>query len=416
MTSAHPRSGYTLPVFACAAAVAALRHLQTDDQATNQGFSTVSIDLVNPSEMTEIPIEQVARLRSGAALAIARSDPGDNLDLTRNTPIWAMVEWVHEQQSSPSSENPPEQIVLIGGEGIGYNRETEAAAIYSYARQLFHRNLVPFLTPKDHIQVTIILPEGRHLAQRTSNEAFGIVEGLSLLGTTGISQPLSVPGQLELYQAELQKKAQEFNCLVFCLGENGLDLAQNLGIPPEQTLKTANWLGPMLVAAALAGVQSILLFGYHGKLIKLAGGIFHTHHHLADGRLEILTAHCANLGLSTEHLQSVFNCKTAESALNYLRTLDVDQPVKYSPQISEATAGVVPKLTGDDQLNWGSRVYDAIAITIDKRATAYIWNNAQRQVIVGSVLFDRNRQILTKSAIGDTLLAKICYPSRNNLF
>jgi len=63
-----------------------------------------------------------------------------------------------------------------------------------------------------------------------------------------------------------------------------LGLAQKLGINTNQLLKTANWLGPLLVEAGIQGVKAILLFGYHGKLIKLAGGIFHTHHHLADGR------------------------------------------------------------------------------------------------------------------------------------
>jgi len=79
------------------------------------------------------------------------------------------------------------------------------------------------------------------------------------------------------------------------VGENGLDLSKNW-VNTNQLLKTANWLGPLLVEAGIQGVKAILLFGYHGKLIKLAGGIFHTHHHLADGRLKP-TAHSAQLGL-----------------------------------------------------------------------------------------------------------------------
>ncbi|HBY79083.1 MAG TPA: cobalt-precorrin-5B (C(1))-methyltransferase, partial [Cyanobacteria bacterium UBA11148] len=51
--------------------------------------------------------------------------------------------------------------------------------------------------------------------------------------------------------------------LVFCIGENGLDLAKKMGINPEQIIKTANWLGPLLVEAGLQQVPAILLFGYH---------------------------------------------------------------------------------------------------------------------------------------------------------
>ncbi len=389
MTSPSPRSGYTLPVFACGAAVAALQHLRQQNSVQNG----VKIDLVEPAETVEIAIEQVATLKPGTALAISRSDPGDNLDLTRNTPIWAMVEWVEHLDSA---EEISPQIGLQGGEGIGYHQSSGQAAIYRYARQLFDHNLTPQLSPNEKIQVTIILPEGRQLAQRTSNAAFGVVEGLSLLGTTGISQPLSSPEQLQVYQAELQQKASQYKCLVFCIGENGLDLAQKLAIPVAQTVKTANWLGAMLVAAAVAGVESILLLGYHGKLIKLAGGIFHTHHHLADGRLEILTAHCAALGLPTNDLNIIFDCETTEAALNYLRQLD-------------STSG-----NPTDDHYWVNQVYQAIASTIDQRAAAYIRNHSPHSVEIGSVLFDRRRQIIIKSEMGDTLLSKICYSSQNN--
>lgn len=373
MKTLQPRSGYTLPVFACASAVAALHWLRQP-----QSIDDVAIDLIEPPETVEIPIEQVAGLQEGMALAITRSQPGDNLDLTRDTPIWALVEWAKSGQT--------EQIRLQGGEGIG--RQLKAggkAAIYAYAKRLIQENLQRLLTPDEKIQVTIILPEGRQLAERTSNAAFGVVEGLSLLGTAGISHALSAPEQLDVFREELQQRAQRFDCLVFCVGENGLNLAQQMGIKPEQLIKTANWLGPLLVEAGLQQVPAILLLGYHCKLIKLAGGVFHTHHHIADGRLEILTAHCARVGLPTPVLQAVFSSPTTEAALTYLRQLDT-------------TNGS----------NWVSQVYGAIASTIDARSQDYIWKHSEQAVRVGSVLFDRDRKIVVSSATGDELLSQLC--------
>jgi len=379
----EPIAGYTLPVFTCAAAVAALSWLRQNVSS----LSTVSINLLEPREIVDIPIEQVALLKNNTALAITRSDPGNNLDLTRNTPIWAMVELATVSEIETS-----EQIVIIGGAGIGHNIRSGEAAIYSYARRLLQENLQPKINQNEQIKVKVILPEGRQLATRTSNSAFGIVEGLSLLGTTGVSQPLSLPGQLETYQEELQQKAMQFNSLVFCVGENGLDIAGKMGISPEQTVKTANWLGPMLVAAAIAGVESILLLGYHGKLIKLAGGIFHTHHHLADGRLEILTAHCANIGLPTSVIQEVFNCTTTEKGLKLLRSIDTN-----------------------NQDDWVGKVYGAIASKIDQRCQAYIFNHSQKQVQVGSMLFDRDREIFLKTEVADTVFSGICYSIKDIL-
>ncbi len=381
MLNPEPQSGYTLPVFACASGVAALHWLRQNLSS----LDTVSINLLEPAKIVDIPIEQVALLKNNTALAITRSEPGNNLDLTRNTPVWAMVEL-----ATVSIRDTSEQILILGGAGIGHNITSGEAAIYSYARRLLQENLKPLLQVNEQIQVTIILPEGRQLATRTSNSAFGIVEGLSLLGTTGVSQPLSVPGQLDAYREELQQKATQFSGLVFCVGENGLDIAHKMEIPSQQTVKTANWLGPMLVAAAIAGVESILLLGYHGKLIKLAGGIFHTHHHLADGRLEILTAHCATLGLPTSVLQEVFVCNTAEAALKLLRSLD-------------------------NENDWVSRVYGAIASKIEQRCQDYIFNHSQKQVQVGSMLFDRDRKIFLKTGVADTLLLQICYSRKNTL-
>ena len=371
--NSQPRAGYTLPVFACAAAVAALRWLRLA-----QPLESVSVDLIEPAQTVEIPIEQVAKLKDGMALAQTRSEPGDNLDITRNTPIWAVVEWGHPEQT--------ETIVLLGGEGIGRQAKLDGkAAIYAYAQQLLRENLGRWLEPGERIQVTIIIPEGRSLATRTSNAAFGVVDGLSLLGTTGISQPLSAPGQLDICLEELRQKAAKLDCLVLCVGENGIDLAQKLGINSERIVKTANWLGPVLVEAGLQRVPAILLFGYHGKLIKLAGGIFHTHHHLADGRLEILTAHCATQGLPTPALQDIFASATAEDALLYLRALDTQ--------------------TGSD---WTNRVYGAIANTIDNRSIAYISTHSEQQVRVGSVLFDRDRNIILNSTTGASMLSQLC--------
>jgi cobalt-precorrin-5B (C1)-methyltransferase len=369
-----------------------------------RAIATVTVDLVQPATPTDIPIEQVAPLPDGSALAITRSDPGDNLDLTRDTPIWAVVRWGDDQQG--------DEIHLEGGEGIGKRmlggitegmtdrvntasgntasgntaRTTPptAPAIYAYARQLLTANLLPLLPPGRKLHVTIILPEGRALATRTSNAAFGVVDGLSLLGTTGISHPLSAPGQLDQFRQDLRHKAAQFATLVFCVGENGLDRALQLGIAPEQRVKTANWLGPMLVEAALCGVTAVLLLGYHGKLIKLAGGIFHTHHHVADGRQEILTAIAADQGLPTAPLQTLLAAPTVETGLTYLRQQDATQGSQ-----------------------WEQRVYSAVVERIDQRAMAYVGHHSDRPLQVGTALFDRQRALIAVSDRGRSLLPQL---------
>ncbi|MDJ0845459.1 cobalt-precorrin-5B (C(1))-methyltransferase CbiD [Crocosphaera sp.] len=371
----QPLAGYTLPVFACASAIAALTHLQN-----KKNTETVSFNLIEPDETVTIPVQQVAKINNNTALAITLSDPGDNLDLTRNTPIWAIVEL-----GQNSNKNEQEKIIIKGGEGIGKQiNQNNKDAIYYYATKLLRQNLKPYLNPREAITVTIILPEGKKLAKRTSNEAFGVIEGLSLLGTSGISRPLSSPEQLDSYQQELREKAQQFDTLVFCLGENGLDLAGKSGINPQQLIKTANWLGPLLVTAATEKVESILLFGYHGKLIKLAGGIFHTHHHLADGRLEILITHGVKIGLDNKILQQLLTCQTTEEGLQFLRKIDAET-----------------------NNNWTEKVYQSIVETIDKKTNLYIKKYVEFDVKIGSIVFGRDRKIIMVSETGKILQNKL---------
>jgi len=368
--SPDPRAGYTLPVFACASAIAALHKLMCPDEE----MDTVEVNLVNPNRTARIPVEQVARLPDGSALAITRSDPGDNLDLTRHTPIWAVVSW--------GAAMPDERLHITGGEGLGrLANQGDRPAIYAYAQQVMQANLEPLLSPEQALTVTIILPEGRSLALRTSNAAFGVVDGLSLLGTSGISEPLSAPGQLEAFRQNVREQAQQFDTLVFCVGENGLQRALTLGIPAERRVKTGNWLGPLLIEAALCGVRGILLLGYHGKLIKLAGGIFHTHHYVADGRQEILSAIAAAQGLPTTDVQQLLAAETVEAGLTHLRQLDQAQ-----------------------SQNWVPRIYQSLVERIDQRAIAYIQANADHTMTVGAAVFDRRREIVAMSDRAVTLL------------
>lgn len=355
------RTGYTLPVFAVASAKAALLLLRAIPDAID--LRTIELDLL--PETAQIPIAQAAILDAQSALAITVSDPGDNLDLTRHTPIWA---WVR------LGDRTSEALVLEAGEGLGKTTGGDPA-IYSYARRLFEANLLPLIPIDRTATITIILPEGRQLAKRTSNEAFGVLEGLSLLGTSGISQPLSAADHLEEFRRSLQAKAQLSRNLVFCIGSNGQQVAQRLGLPEASIVSTGNWIGALLVEAGLYRVESVLLVGYHGKLIKLAGGIFNTSSHLADAKLEILAAAAVEAG-GLPAVRSVLAAKTADGAHKTL------------VEMGSADA-----------------IFNTLANTISQKSQAYIQKYANVTVKVGTVLFDRQGQIIAQDSQVTQLIA-----------
>ena len=352
------RKGYTLPVFAVAAAKAALIRLLEgmDIEGEKANLKAIALDLL--PEKAEITIQQVAALDANSALAITLSDPGDNLDLTRNTPIWA---WVL------CEERGYRALILEGGEGLGKNSAGQAA-IYSYARRLFDTNLLPLIPEDKTAIVRIILPEGRQLAQRTSNEAFGILEGLALLGTSGISQPLSAADYLEQFRQDLQAKVKNCTHLVFCLGNNGQQVARRLGIPETAVVQTGNWIGALLVEAGLRGADSVLLVGYQGKLIKLAGGIFNTSSHLADAKLEIIAAAVVRVGGNLEAVQAVLDARTADGA--------------YKELVQRGLA---------------EAVFGYLAERIASAARDYVQKYAGVSLEIGAILFDRQGAIVSKN-------------------
>jgi len=378
--------GFTLPVWVAAAARAAVQALVQEPAAAGQAMDPAPpLQLLDPAGWQAVPVEASARLGEGAALGISRCQPGEGLDLTRGLAVWVLARsW--PLVSGPPADPADDWLRLEAGEGVGIHADTAALCLSAYARELLEVNLRPLWPAGEGLRLRIIFPEGRRLAARTSNAAFGVVDGLALIGTQAIVQRSAAPDQLEACLGGLRQRAAQpgfAGDLVVVIGENGLDLAPQLGLPPELLLKAGNWLGPVLVAAAEVGVRRLILFGYHGKLIKLAGGIFHTHHHLADGRAEILTSLAALEGLTGERLEQLHGAATVEAALAALAAID---------------SGLA------------ARLEQRLADTIERRSQAYLGRYGPWPMRIGAVLFDRSRQIRACGVEGTLLLEAFRHP------
>ncbi len=358
---------FTLPVWVVAAAKSA-----TSILIGNKFRDKERIDLPNNEESISVPISSSALLDNGErSLAISHCQSGLPLDITRGVEIWAYIQLSKGSfQSKRKFQNGfPEWLDFHAGYGVGKFQSSGQPCISQFARDLLCINLYPLLPKGSSIKVEIILPEGKDRASKTSNEAFGVVDGLSLIGTQAEVQISASPDQLKNCKEILKHKCSEATfdgCLTFVIGENGMDLAMKYGLPANQIIKTGNWLGPLLVAAAENGVKKLLLFGYHGKLIKLSGGVFHTHHHLADGRIEILTSLAFREGISFDLIELISKSNSVENAL---LTLEVSNP--------EAV----------------SLIWSRMAKEIEIKSRSYVNRYLSSSMEIGSVLFDRKRQL-----------------------
>ena len=171
------------------------------------------------------------------------------------------------------------------------------------------------------MRLRLVFPTGARRAERPSSRAFGVVDGLALLGMAPgcrHQQPRISwlpPGS----GWPLLGKRVPNHPVALVLGANGWDLACRHGLPETALVNVGNRVGPLLAAAAEQRCRRVLLWGCHGKLRKLAGGIFHTHHHVADGHTAVLTAFAALEGLTGLALAQLHRAATVEAALNHLR-------------------------------------------------------------------------------------------------
>jgi len=358
---------FTLPVWVVAAAKSAVNLL-----IGNKFQGIEIIDLPDKEESLKVPISTSALLDNGQkALAVSHCQSGLSLDITRGLEIWAYVQLTKASfQSNKSVKNDfPDWLNFHAGYGVGRYDSSGEPCISQFARDLLSINLYPLLPKGRSIKLEIVLPEGKERALKTSNEAFGVVDGLSLIGTQAEVQISASPDQLKTCKEILQDKCSKSffaGALTFVIGENGMDLALKFGVPGNQIVKTGNWLGPLLVAAAENGVKKLLLFGYHGKMVKLSGGVFHTHHHLADGRLEILTSLAFREGISFDLIELISKSTSVENAL---LTLEANNP--------EAV----------------SLIWHRMAKEIEIKSHSYVNRYMSSSMKIGSVLFDRKRQV-----------------------
>ena len=171
----------------------------------------------------------------------------------------------------------------------------------------------------ENLEVEISIPDGVELAKKTLNPILGVEGGLSVIGTTGVLRPMSEDAFKNSLVPQIDvAKSAGFNTLVFVPGKIGETIAKKIGFAENSIVQTSNFIGFMIEAAADRNIEKIILCGHLGKLIKVAGGIFHTHNRVADGRLEILAAYSAAEGLPTDEVKKILSANTTEDAMTII--------------------------------------------------------------------------------------------------
>ncbi len=315
------RPGYTTGSCAAAAAAAATQML-----LTKQTVSEVTLHTPK-GILLLLDIEQVS-MQEHAVRCGVKKDAGDDPDVTDGIYVYAIAE---------KSDRPG--VHIQGGMGVGrvtrpgLDQPVGAAAINHVPREMINREVQRVLhaqgADETGITITIEIPQGLSLAAKTFNPKLGIEGGLSVLGTSGIVEPMSEDAIKRTIYAELSmRRAEGEKCAVLVPGNYGLDfLHQSYKIKAESAVKCSNYIGDAVDMAAGLGFEKLFLAGHIGKLIKLSGGIFQTHSRVADARIDLLVAAGVRAGVSAELLQPLFSAVTTEDALQLLEESGVREQV-----------------------------------------------------------------------------------------
>ena len=310
------RFGYTTGSCAAGAARGAVRLLLGEDEISE-------VELMTPKGIL-LHLEILDRKRSeNAASCAVRKDAGDDPDTTNGILVYAKVE------KFLIRSDMEDRIVIDGGIGVGrvtkpgLSQKVGEAAINPVPRAMILQ-AVEEIADQYHyeggLKVTISVPEGEKIARKTFNPRLGIVGGISILGTSGIVEPMSEKALIDSIRVEMtQHAAMGEQYMLVTPGNYGADyLREHMELPFEKNIKCSNYVGETIDMAVDMGVKGILFISHIGKFVKVAAGIMNTHSHSADARMEVLCSNAIRAGGDLACARSILQCNTTDEALRVL--------------------------------------------------------------------------------------------------
>lgn len=228
------------------------------------------------------------------------------------------------------------RVVIEGGDGIGtvtkpgLDRPVGDAAINSVPRRMIEDEVSAVADEYGYsgcIKITISAPEGKDIAASTFNPRLGIEGGISIIGTSGVVEPMSTKAIVDTIRIELnQKRQMGFESIVVSPGNYGFDfMKRHYGYDLDKAVKCSNFIGDTIDIAKELGFSQMLLVGHIGKLIKVSGGIMNTHSKVADKRMELMAEAAKAAGADDRTLSEIFACVSTDEAYRIMKNAGIEE-------------------------------------------------------------------------------------------
>lgn len=360
------RCGFTTGTCAAAASAGAARMLLSGKVIEN-------ITVITPSgNSVTVGLTDIKKENDYVSCAVQK-DSGDDPDVTDKILVYSTVSY---EKSG---------ITVDGGEGVGrvtkngLKQQIGEAAINPVPRKMIEEQLKTAASDYSYdggLKAVISVPMGIQIAKKTFNPRLGIEGGISILGTTGIVEPMSEQALIDTISVELDvRKAQNEEFIIVTPGNYGQDfLRDNLGIAVDKCVKCSNFIGDTIDMCIEKGFKSILLVGHIGKLSKLGCTIYNTHSRYADGRMEAFALCAALCGAERQVLDNILGCITTDAALEILKK---------------------------------EGIFDETIKMLEKRIDRSLKLRAKGSIEIGMITFSEEYGILCKTENADNMLEKL---------
>jgi len=360
------RCGFTTGTCAAAASAGAARMLLSGKVIEN-------ITVMTPSgNSVTVGLTDIKKENDYVSCAVQK-DSGDDPDVTDKILVYSTVSY---EKSG---------ITVDGGEGVGrvtkkgLKQQIGEAAINPVPRKMIEEQLKTAASDYSYdggLKAVISVPMGIQIAKKTFNPRLGIEGGISILGTTGIVEPMSEQALIDTISVELDvRKAQNEEFIIVTPGNYGQDfLRDNLCIAVDKCVKCSNFIGDTIDMCIEKGFKSMLLVGHIGKLSKLGCTIYNTHSKYADGRMEAFALCAALCGAEREVLENILGCITTDAALEILKK---------------------------------EGIFDETIKMLEKRIDRSLKLRSKGSIEIGMITFSEEYGILCKTENADNMLKKL---------
>ncbi len=326
------RRGRTTGTCATAAVKAALTLLLLDEKQESvnvmlpQGAHYLYTDWSGEHYLV-VPIQATQWLNQHCVRAEVLKDAGDDSDNTHGATIFAEV-----------CRNNTGQIRFFAGNGVGTVTQPGICipvgepAINPVPRKMMQQ-VVTEVVDKCGLEtagfdLTIGCENGEQIAKKTFNPKLGIIGGISILGTSGIVEPMSLASWIASIEVYVRVAlGGEAEAIAFLPGKIARNYCKEvLHLEPHRVVEIANFLGDALdftqkvLEQEQRNLPALWLTGHPGKLAKVLDGIWDTHSSKSSMAMACIAKVAAELDYSTNLLEEINTANTVEAIIQRLKS------------------------------------------------------------------------------------------------